>query len=198
MYKLIILTVVFGTIAYLLYAFSVGTAVPVPTGPALTFNGNGFTSFGAGSEYDVGRTRFTMEIKTTSPTGTLIYGKAEDDDFFSATIVNGHVTISVDMGSGVFTNSLDDVNVSDGLWHTVSFERQNKRISLQVDHSTIRAESPTKNINISRPTVIYIGGTNVAESPKFTGCMRNISFNDRYNIRYDFTPGGVAMGCFGQ
>lgn len=195
MYKTIVVTVILGAIGYLLYMYA--WPQRVRSGPVMKFDGTGYTSFGAGSEYDVKKTHFSLDVKTTSSSGILVYARAEDDDYFSASLAGGKVLVQVDMGSGPFPIQ-SNVQIDDGKWHSVSFKRHKKDVILVVDDELLSATSPTANSSISRPSVVYVGGNNVAESTRFVGCIRNLNFNDRFDIQYDYTPGGVTLGCPGQ
>ena len=192
MYDTIITALVLSAIVYIVYRhFSQKYA---RIGLVMTFDGTGYVTFGAGSEYNVKRTNFTMDIKTTFPTGILMYAKAQDDDYFVTNLADGHVVCEFDMGSGPFRlRSYKTVN--DGMWHRVSVDRYEKIVYLTVDDEKIVSGSDTANLHISRPSIVYVGGNALDDHTKFKGCMRNIRFNDRYDIQYDFTTGGVTLGC---
>lgn len=195
MYKVVVLTIIVGALAYALYLYA--TPLRKRSGPAMTFDGSGYATFGAGSEYDVRTTHFSFDLKTALPTGVLMYAKAADSDYFMISLDQGHVLVEFDMGSGSFPIRSQTV-VSDGAWHSVSVRRNKKDVILVVDNENVAGTSPTANISISRPSVVYVGGTNIPEYVKFRGCMRHITFNDRYDIAYDFAQGGVTLGCAGQ
>lgn len=192
MHKTVISALVLSVIAYFVYRYLAQKYARL--GLILSFDGTGYATFAAGSEYNVKLTRFEMEIKTTSPTGILMYAKAEDDDYFVADLLDGHVVFEADMGSGPIRIK-SPIVVNDGRWHKVLVDRFEKKVNLRVDDDYRTDTSQTANIHVSRPAIVYVGGNALGEHEKFKGCMRNIRFNERFDIEYDFNAGGVTLGC---
>ena len=180
---------------YTIYMFTKSKTPPSPF--PMTFDGSGYTTFGAGSEYDINKTHFSLDLKTSLADCLVIYARADDEDFFSMKIVEGKVIVYFDMGSGIFM-AQTNLKVNDGQWHSIAVNRHKKGVILIVDEETTSTVSTTKNISISRPAIVYVGGTNLDDNtPRFAGCIRNLTFSDRNaeDIEFDYSIGGVAKGC---
>lgn len=177
------------------YIYKKHTPQPRP----MAFDGSGYTTFAAGTDYNTTTTDFSCDVKTSTANGLVLYGKADDEDMFLISIdPSGAVATQINTGSGVVEIKSTTL-VNDNAWHHISLARDGQHIILMVDQEAIRGNIGGMT-GITRPNIIYIGGSNLDISddiPGFVGCIKNIKFNHRLakEIEFDLTIPGVSSGC---
>jgi len=138
------------------------------------------------------RSNFTVEFKTSAPSGIIFYtANQRQDDFVGLFMKSGRVYFTFNCGSGrAMIGSRGTYN--DNRWHTVEFSRERKEGKLVVDRTDENSGlslGSSRTVSVAEPH--YYGGLSqeIAESDKlrenldgittgFNGCLRQLRMYD--------------------
>ncbi|XP_014675683.1 PREDICTED: neurexin-1b-like [Priapulus caudatus] len=112
-------------------------------------------------------------------------------DFFTFELMEGHVYMVMNLGSGVTKVKATNRRVDDGEWHTVSLHREGQRGRLSVDGTATDFACPGKAAQLDLMGPLFVGGIAQGNSggvlPRevwsamlqygFVGCMRDLVVN---------------------
>ena len=130
---------------------------------------------------------FTLQIEFRSfhPYGVLLY-TTKGGEFFIVEIVSNTLVVRFDHGSGqgILTTDMTGIGISDGLWHTVFIEINDKEGSFNLDNGMHLASTFSRGPSLGNDytTDIFVGGVdhipfghlNTYEYRNFSGCIRNV------------------------
>uniref|UniRef100_A0A8D3CGP1 Laminin, alpha 1 n=1 Tax=Scophthalmus maximus TaxID=52904 RepID=A0A8D3CGP1_SCOMX len=112
-------------------------------------------------------TSIVLLFKTLSPGGLLLYLASNNTrDFLSIELVEGHVRLTFDLGSGVLTLT-SNRKYNTGVWYKITLQRNKRKGYLSImaadqssEKEVLEAESPgiASDLNRSDLDPIYIGG----------------------------------------
>ncbi|KAM6953824.1 laminin subunit alpha-1 [Aplochiton taeniatus] len=155
-------------------------------------------------------TSIVILFKTLSPNGLLLYLASNGTrDFLSIELVEGHVRLTFELGSGPLSlRSSRAYNT--GVWFKITLTRNKRKGYLSImaaDQSSekeiLEAESPgtASDLNRSDRDPIYIGGLPAARpirrqvvARSFVGCIKNVEIA-RTNFDLLRDSYGVKKGC---
>ncbi|XP_064363379.1 laminin subunit alpha-3 isoform X2 [Dromaius novaehollandiae] len=158
------------------------------------FEGTGYASVTSKETNAYMPARYEQTIQTTADEG-LVFFAANEDQFISVLIKNGHPVFRYKIDSGPPKEIENNATVNDGTY---------KQISLLLARSkNVVHVSPgiSANINIFSFTKYYLGGIpsslrerfNIS-TPPFRGCMKNVKNPRTASVIFDETV-GVSKKC---
>lgn len=104
-------------------------------------------------------------------------------------IINGHIYIHIDLGSGAFKTRASKKRVDDGIWHELSLRRNNRDGKVSIDGAHVTDfRTPGDSVSLELDAPIYVGGTGITYGvpswPQsiwtavlrqgFIGCLRDL------------------------
>ncbi|KAK7893588.1 hypothetical protein WMY93_022740 [Mugilogobius chulae] len=155
-------------------------------------------------------TSIVLLFKTLSPGGLLLYlASNHTRDFLSMELVEGHVRLSFDLGSGVLV-LMSQKKYNTGMWYKITLQRNKRKGYLSImaaeqssEKEVLEAESPGTASDLNRNDLdpIYIGGLPASRpirrqvvSRSYVGCIRNVEIA-RTNFDLLRDAFGVRKGC---
>uniref|UniRef100_A0A5S6QVV7 EGF-like domain-containing protein n=1 Tax=Trichuris muris TaxID=70415 RepID=A0A5S6QVV7_TRIMR len=141
-----------------------------------------------------------FRFRTKEPNGLLLYvgpSKPGSGNFFAVEMFNGHLYLSIDLGSGTLRLQLDRTPVNDGRWHAVNIHRNARTGSSSVDDWHVDFSTPGKERMLDTGIFMQIGAVpwNSPDLPPsvwtatlrqgFAGCLK------------DFTVDGILLDLIG-
>ncbi|KAM6900446.1 laminin subunit alpha-1 [Xenentodon cancila] len=155
-------------------------------------------------------TSIVLQFKTLSPGGLLLYLASNNTrDFLSIELVEGHVRLTFDLGSGALVQT-SNRKYNTGVWYKITLQRNKRKGYLSImatDHSSekevLEAESPgtASDLNRSDLDPIYIGGLPNSRPIRrqvvfrsYMGCIKNVEIA-RSNFDLLRDAYGVRKGC---
>uniref|UniRef100_A0A8D3CEN7 Laminin, alpha 1 n=1 Tax=Scophthalmus maximus TaxID=52904 RepID=A0A8D3CEN7_SCOMX len=155
-------------------------------------------------------TSIVLLFKTLSPGGLLLYLASNNTrDFLSIELVEGHVRLTFDLGSGVLTLT-SNRKYNTGVWYKITLQRNKRKGYLSImaadqssEKEVLEAESPgiASDLNRSDLDPIYIGGLPASRpirrqvvSRSYVGCIKNVEIA-RSNFDLLRDAYGVRKGC---
>lgn len=183
---------------------------------AMTFTGESYIKYRLKGSFDEPSRSISLALRTTEPRGTLVFA-AGQYDYSILEIVEGHLQLRFDFGSGAGVVNLDWANVDDGKWHHVEVTRQGNHATLILDHGVHRAwnKSPGKMriLNLD-DNAIYFGAKVLGSKTRrdmsgrgqrvengFKGCLQNLNMNgedlpmDGSDSYVTAQPNKALFGC---
>uniref|UniRef100_A0A3Q3N9Y2 Laminin subunit alpha-1 n=1 Tax=Mastacembelus armatus TaxID=205130 RepID=A0A3Q3N9Y2_9TELE len=155
-------------------------------------------------------TSIVLLFKTLSPGGLLLYLASNNTrDFLSLELVEGHVRLTFDLGSGplILTSSR---KYNTGMWYKITLQRNKRKGYLSImaadqssEKEVLETESPgiASDLNRSDLDPIYIGGLPPSRpirrqvvSRSYVGCIKNVEIA-RSNFDLLKDAYGVRKGC---
>lgn len=115
-------------------------------------------------------------------------------DLFAVELLNGHIYIHVDLGSGAAKVRGSRRRVDDGIWHDLTVRRNGREGKVTVDSVTIDFRTPGESAHLALDGPVYLGGTGelygggAALPPSiwtatlrqgFVGCLRELSLSGK-------------------
>ena len=89
----------------------------------------------------------SFKIRSNEPNGLLLYNNGAphaQGDFFAVELVNGHVYLHLDLGSGSVKVKATSRRIDDGTWHEISISRNGKSGRVTVDGASTDFVTPGK------------------------------------------------------
>lgn len=105
-------------------------------------------------------TSITLSFIPTSATGLLVYigNTTRSRDFLSLAIINQHIELRYDLGSGV-AMLVSSTPIPLGTCHTVAVSRVMRAATLSVDgNSTVQGQSPGTSTQLNPVGDMFLGG----------------------------------------
>ncbi|KAM4718072.1 laminin subunit alpha-1 isoform 2-T2 [Anableps anableps] len=155
-------------------------------------------------------TSIVLLFKTLSPAGLLLYLASNNTrDFLSLELVEGHVRLAFDLGSGALIQT-SNRKYNTGVWFKVTLQRNKRKGYLSImaagqpsEKEVFEAESPGTASDLNRYDLdpIYIGGFPSSRpirrqvvSRAYVGCIKNVEIA-RSNFDLLKDAYGVRKGC---
>ncbi|KAL6097440.1 lama1 [Pungitius sinensis] len=155
-------------------------------------------------------TSIVLLFKTLSPGGLLLYLASNNTrDFLSMELVEGHVRLTFELGSGVLILT-SKKKYNTGVWYKITLQRSKRKGYLSImaadqssDKEVLEAESPgtASDLNRSDLDPIYVGGLPASRpirrqvvSRSYVGCIKNVEIA-RSNFDLLRDAFGVRKGC---
>ncbi|XP_032407316.1 laminin subunit alpha-1 isoform X2 [Xiphophorus hellerii] len=172
------------------------------------FDGSGFSV--VQKSLKATSTSVVLLFKTLSPGGLLLYLASNNTrDFLSLELVEGHVRLAFDLGSGALVQT-SNRKYNTGVWFKVTLQRNKRKGYLSVmaagqssEKEVLEAESPGTASDLNRYDLdpIYIGGFPSSRairrqvvSRAYVGCIKNVEIA-RSNFDLLRDAFGVRKGC---
>ncbi|XP_072306440.1 laminin subunit alpha-1 [Eucyclogobius newberryi] len=175
---------------------------------AFHFDGSGYTV--VQKSLRATSTSIVLLFKTLSPGGLLLYLASNNTrDFLSMELVEGHVRLTFDLGSGVLV-LMSQKKYNTGMWYKITLQRNKRKGYLSImaadqssEKEVLEAESPGTASDLNRNDLdpIYIGGLPASRpirrqvvSRSYMGCIKNVEIA-RTNFDLLRDAFGVRKGC---
>ncbi|MGH0161090.1 UNVERIFIED_CONTAM: hypothetical protein FKN15_065013 [Acipenser sinensis] len=113
----------------------------------------------------------SFDFRTTEPNGLLLFshGKPKHHkdaknpqmlkvDFFAVEMLDGHLYLLLDMGSGTIKTRAVNKKVNDGEWHHVDFQRDGRSGTISVNTNRTPYTSPGDSEILDLDDNLYLGG----------------------------------------
>ncbi|XP_054882520.1 laminin subunit alpha-1-like isoform X2 [Poeciliopsis prolifica] len=172
------------------------------------FDGSGFSV--VHKSLKATSTSIVLLFKTLSPGGLLLYLASNNTrDFLSLELVEGHVRLAFDLGSGALVQT-SNRKYNTGVWFKVTLQRNKRKGYLSVmaagqssEKEVLEGESPGTASDLNRYDLdpIYIGGfpssraiRRQVTSRAYAGCIKNVEIA-RSNFDLLKDAFGVRKGC---
>ncbi|ULT89417.1 hypothetical protein L3Y34_008113 [Caenorhabditis briggsae] len=156
----------------------------------------------------------SFHFRTTSPDGLILYhGVMQHNatDYVAFELIDSHLFLIINLGSGVVRLQTTAMKVSDGEWHHVQLDRLSRTGSVIVDAIKIDFNTPGVSANLIIDDPIFIGNVpnnSIAYPPSvwsitlqkgYTGCIKNIRLNGvsaKIAQQFESTnTTGIELGC---
>ncbi|XP_069165959.1 neurexin 1 isoform X1 [Procambarus clarkii] len=130
-------------------------------------------------------------MRTTEPNGLLMFNsgfKADQGDFFALELLEGHLYLHLNLGSGSRRVKATNRRVDDGWWHEVTLNRDAQAGRITVDEGANDFTTPGESHRLDLDGALYVGGVNtgVVVPPElwtgrlglgYVGCLRDLVIN---------------------
>ncbi|CAI5451348.1 unnamed protein product [Caenorhabditis angaria] len=157
-----------------------------------------------------------FNFRSTSSDGLLFYhGVMQHNatDFLAFELIDSHLFMIINLGSGVVRLQTTANKISNGEWHHVQLDRMSRTGSVVVDAIKIDFNTPGVSSNLIIDDPIYIGNVpnnsiiypssiwSIALQKGFVGCIKNIRINGvSAKIAQNFenssrNMSGIELGC---
>lgn len=143
----------------------------------------------------------SFKLRTTEANGLLMYNSgalAAGGDFFAFELLDGHVFLILNLGSGAArVKASGNRRLDDGQWHSVSLRRTGRNGRVSVDESAADFSTPGDSNQLDLAGSLYVGGIgpgvgyegNQVAVPSdlwtgplglgFVGCLRDLVVNGK-------------------
>uniref|UniRef100_A0A8C1I0U8 Agrin n=1 Tax=Cyprinus carpio carpio TaxID=630221 RepID=A0A8C1I0U8_CYPCA len=164
-----------------------------------SFGGKSYLAFQTMRAYHT--VRIAMEFRASEMTGILLYnGQKGKKDFLSLALVEGHVELRFNTGSGT-ASVISKVLVRPGRWHQLVVVRNRRNAMLSVDNEpSVEGQSPPGTDGLNLDTDLFIGGVfedmipdvkeRTSVSTGLVGCIRMLDVN---NLFYNLQENGDSV-----
>nr|CAH0109280.1 unnamed protein product [Daphnia galeata] len=136
----------------------------------------------------------SFKIRTNEPNGLLLYNNGAphaQGDYFAVELVNGHVYLHLDLGSGSVKVKATSRRIDDGTWHEITISRNGKSGRATVDGASTDFVTPGDSYQLDLDGSLMVGGIGMvvdnAAIPSglwsatlrhgYVGCMRDLVIN---------------------
>uniref|UniRef100_A0A0C9QZT5 NRX3A_1 protein n=4 Tax=Fopius arisanus TaxID=64838 RepID=A0A0C9QZT5_9HYME len=161
----------------------------------------------------------SFKLRTNEPNGLVMYsrsGAPARPDLFAFEILDGHLYLHIDLGSGHLKIRASKRRVDNGTWHDVALRRVDRNGRVTVDGETIDFNTPGDSTQLDLDGLLYIGGVGVPFAPLtvpptlwsgalrqgYVGCMRDLVINgqpvDIAGYAQQQDSGAVRPACRAQ
>uniref|UniRef100_A0A8C1MZ08 Agrin n=1 Tax=Cyprinus carpio TaxID=7962 RepID=A0A8C1MZ08_CYPCA len=164
-----------------------------------SFGGKSYLAFQTMRAYHT--VRIAMEFRASEMTGILLYNDQKGKkDFLSLALVEGHVELRFNTGSGT-ASVISKVLVRPGRWHQLVVVRNRRNAMLSVDNEpSVEGQSPPGTDGLNLDTDLFIGGVledmipdvkeRTSVSTGLVGCIRMLDVN---NFVYNLQENGDSI-----
>ncbi|BES99010.1 Laminin G domain [Nesidiocoris tenuis] len=135
----------------------------------------------------------SVKLRTTEPNGLLMFSQGSNTphaDLFAVELVEGHLWLHLDLGSGPAKIRGTTRRVDDGSWHELTLKRTGKQGRLTVDGNAADFSTPGDSNQLDLEGGLYVGGLSPSLSPPptlwsavlsqgFVGCIRDLVLNGK-------------------
>ncbi|ROT82475.1 hypothetical protein C7M84_024365 [Penaeus vannamei] len=133
----------------------------------------------------------SFKMRTTEPNGLLMYNSgavSAQGDFFALELLEGHIYLHLNLGSGSRRVKATHRRVDDGFWHEITLNRDSQAGRITVDEGANDFTTPGDSHQLDLEGALYLGGVGVGVSvpPElwtgrlglgYVGCMRDLVIN---------------------
>ncbi|CAI2355017.1 unnamed protein product [Caenorhabditis sp. 36 PRJEB53466] len=156
----------------------------------------------------------SFHFRTTFPDGLILYhGVMQHNatDYVAFELIDSHLFLVINLGSGVVRLQTTARKVNDGEWHHVQLDRLSRTGSVIVDAIKIDFSTPGVSANLIIDDPIYIGNVpnnsliyppsvwSISLQKGYIGCIKNIRLNGvSAKIAQQFESSnstGIELGC---
>ncbi|XP_062702509.1 neurexin 1 isoform X5 [Aedes albopictus] len=133
----------------------------------------------------------SFKFRTNEPNGLIILNtvvRQPRPDFFAVELLNGHIYIHMELGSGAVKVRASRRRVDDGVWHELSLRRNGRDGKVGVDGQWNDFRTPGDSTQLELDSPMYVGGigppyADVVIPPAiwtatlrqgFVGCLRDL------------------------
>ncbi|XP_044728406.1 neurexin-1 isoform X1 [Chrysoperla carnea] len=138
----------------------------------------------------------SFKFRTNEPNGLIIYNsgiRPPRSDLFAVELLNGHIYIHLDLGSGGVKVRGSRRRVDDGEWHEFSLRRTGREGRIIVDNVPAEFMTPGDSNQLELDGSMYVGGTGSPFTSfpippalwtgvlkqGFVGCLRDLNINGK-------------------
>ncbi|CAO1431878.1 unnamed protein product [Diamesa hyperborea] len=103
----------------------------------------------------------SFKFRTNEPNGLIVLStgtKPPRSDLFAVELLNGHIYIHVDLGSGAIKVRASRRRVDDGVWHELTLRRSGREGKVGVDGQWNEFKTPGDSTQLELDSPMYIGG----------------------------------------
>ncbi|XP_076872711.1 LOW QUALITY PROTEIN: laminin subunit alpha-2 [Brachyhypopomus gauderio] len=175
------------------------------------FDGEGYAAVSRPTRWNPNVSTVTFAFRTFSSNALMMYLATKDmKDFMSIELINGHVKVSYDLGSGT-GSVVSEKRHNNGRWKSLVMSRSRKQGTVAiVDMETnteekLFVESPggATGLNLKEDDRIFFGGVPTIGSyrpevtlRKYAGCIKDIEVSRTpYNLLSSTDYTGLTKGC---
>ncbi|CAL4079401.1 unnamed protein product, partial [Meganyctiphanes norvegica] len=138
-----------------------------------------------------GQGSISFKLRTNEADGLLMYNsgsRSSQNDFFAMELLEGHIYLHLNLGSGSRRVKATNRRVNDGWWHELTLNRDYKNGRITVDEVANDFTSPGESTQLDLEGPLYVGGVGptVVVPPElwtgrlragYVGCMRDLVIN---------------------
>lgn len=174
-------------------------------------------------KWDVAKSgSISLKVRTNEANGVLIYtigasnGAEQSADFFAIELLEGHVFMLMNLGSGSIKVKASTKRIDDGHWHPITLRRTGKSGRVTVDDSAVDFIAPGISSQLDLEGSLFLGSVGTSSSRKshhklpselwsgslgfgFIGCVRDLVLNsdaiDIAALSQSQDSGGVKPAC---
>ncbi|KAJ8355964.1 hypothetical protein SKAU_G00187580 [Synaphobranchus kaupii] len=188
---------------------------PADSEGTVQFDGDGYAAVSRPTRWNPNVSTVTYKFRTFSSNSLLMYLATRDmKDFMSAELIDGHIKVSFDLGSG--TGSTTSVKRhNDGRWKSFTVARLKKHATVTIvdietneeEKMEATSQGASTGLNLKEDERIYFGGlptlrnVSIEARPevtlkKFAGCMKDIEVSRTpYSLLSSSDYTGLTKGC---
>ncbi|XP_052863828.1 neurexin-1 [Anopheles cruzii] len=158
----------------------------------------------------------SFKFRTNEPNGLIILNtmtRAPKSNFFAVELLNGHIYIHMDLGTGAVKVRASRRRVDDGVWHELSVRRSGREGKVGVDGQWNDFRTPGEASQMQLDSPMYIGGigppyAEIYIPPAiwtatlrqgFVGCLRDLTLSgkpvDIAHIARQQDSGAIKPSC---
>lgn len=134
-----------------------------------------------------------ITMYTQTPKITCKYVECPQSDLFAVELLNGHIYIHVDLGTGAVKVRASRHRVDDSSWHELVLRRNGRECKVSIDSQWNDFRTPGDATQFELDSPIYLGGIgasyNSLNTPAavwtatlkqgFIGCLRDLVLNSK-------------------
>ncbi|KAK3867252.1 hypothetical protein Pcinc_027284 [Petrolisthes cinctipes] len=133
----------------------------------------------------------SFKMRTNEPDGLIMFNSgamAAQGDFFALELLEGHLFLHLNLGSGSRRIKATNRRVDDGWWHEVTLNRDGQAGRITVDEGANDFTMPGESHRLDLDGALYVGGVSagIVVPPEvwagrlgkgYVGCMRDLVIN---------------------
>ncbi|KAG8236177.1 hypothetical protein J437_LFUL013443 [Ladona fulva] len=134
----------------------------------------------------------SLKMRTSEPDSLLMFNGMAAEEYFALEILDGHLYLHLDLGSGSIRVKAAPGRVDDSAWHEIWVRREGREGSVTVDGTTVRFSTPGESSQLDLDGPLLLGGVGsrlpgpippniwtVSLRRGFVGCVRDLVINGR-------------------
>ncbi|KAK2176597.1 hypothetical protein NP493_653g01053 [Ridgeia piscesae] len=153
---------------------------------AAQFTGEGFLHFTDTTQYNLSHTYISFELATVQRDGLILWNGqvlSQKDDFLAVGLRNGHLKVVVSLGGWTQTDLVTKHSINDGLWHSVTLQRVDQDLLVDIDSLVSRSRLPGDHHHLNTHGLLCVGGfeeSNIKAQSNghfdnaYIGCVRHL------------------------